>query len=277
MSVSKQADTHDDSSGFEGRFAQSGHALARANKPARVETANYIASVRPLRCREYFQRLPSDGTPGPGSSYCSRRRLRPPPALSETSQPLSVASGTGVVPLCGQASEITLRSRRASERRTAGPYVLEVHVTRDSDAVLGQTAHTSQLGSGASIDSICQVLGISRAEFLQRWKRTAEARVPIVSGVRSAAVSRSIEICRNRQGVPHIFAESNKDLFFGFGYAVGQDRLFQLDWLRRKGAGRLSEIPALRVCLKTSWHERWDCIGSPRPNGHGFRARRRAS
>ena len=100
----------------------------------------------------------------------------------------------------------------------------------------------SQLGSGASIDSICHALGINRAEFLERWKRTAEARVPIASGVRPAAVSRSVEICRNGQGVPHIFAESNADLFFGFGYAVAQDRLFQLDWLRRKGAGRLSEI-----------------------------------
>ncbi len=100
----------------------------------------------------------------------------------------------------------------------------------------------SQLGSGVSIDSLSGTLGIGRTEFLERWKRTAEARVPIVSGVRPAAVSRSVEICRNGQGVPHIFAESNADLFFGFGYAVAQDRLFQLDWLRRKGAGHLSEI-----------------------------------
>jgi penicillin amidase len=32
------------------------------------------------------------------------------------------------------------------------------------------------------------------------------------------------------------------DLFFGFGYAMSQDRLFQLDYRRRKGLGRLSEI-----------------------------------
>jgi penicillin G amidase len=100
----------------------------------------------------------------------------------------------------------------------------------------------SQLGNGQSIDSVCASLGISREEFHERWKRTAASRVPRMSGDRSADVSRSVEICRNGQGVPHIFAESNADLFFGFGYAVGQDRLFQLDWLRRKGAGRLSEI-----------------------------------
>lgn len=66
--------------------------------------------------------------------------------------------------------------------------------------------------------------------------------MPKASGVQVAVVDRPVEICRNHQGVPHIFAESDADLFFGFGYAVSQDRLFQLDWLRRKGAGRLSEI-----------------------------------
>ncbi len=100
----------------------------------------------------------------------------------------------------------------------------------------------TQLGNGEPIDSLCRVVGISRADFLERFKCTAESRAPVDSGIQRAAVSRPVEICRNRQGVPQIFAESDADLFFGFGYAVAQDRLFQLDWLRRKGAGRLSEI-----------------------------------
>ena len=62
--------------------------------------------------------------------------------------------------------------------------------------------------------------------------------MPKASGVQVAAVDRPVEICRNHQGVPHIFAESDADLFFGFGYADAQDRLFQLDWLRRKGCGK---------------------------------------
>ncbi len=131
------------------------------------------------------------------------------------------------------------RERRASVRRL---FLL----LRASDARQRCSAWISlalgQLGSGISIDSLSRALGISRTEFLERWKHTAESRVPSVSGVRRTTVSRTVEICRNAQGVPHIFAESNADLFFGFGYAMGQDRLFQLDWLRRKGAGRLSEI-----------------------------------
>ncbi len=57
-----------------------------------------------------------------------------------------------------------------------------------------------------------------------------------------APVSRPVEIERDKFGIPHIYATSDADLFIALGYAMAQDRLFQLDWLRRKGAGRLAEI-----------------------------------
>ena len=43
-------------------------------------------------------------------------------------------------------------------------------------------------------------------------------------------------------GVPHISAENEEDLFFAQGYAVAQDRLWQMDFLRRVASGRLAEI-----------------------------------
>ena len=43
-------------------------------------------------------------------------------------------------------------------------------------------------------------------------------------------------------GIPHIHADTDSDLFFGFGYAMASDRLFQMDYLRRKGRGRLAEV-----------------------------------
>ena len=39
-----------------------------------------------------------------------------------------------------------------------------------------------------------------------------------------------------------MYADDDTDLFFGFGLATAQDRLFQLDYLRRKACGRLSEV-----------------------------------
>jgi penicillin amidase len=37
-------------------------------------------------------------------------------------------------------------------------------------------------------------------------------------------------------------AQQDADLFFGYGYAMAQDRLWQMDYLRRKALGRLSEV-----------------------------------
>src|SRR5262249_34937368 len=51
-----------------------------------------------------------------------------------------------------------------------------------------------------------------------------------------------VTIARDEFGVPHIFAKTNRGLFQGFGYAVAQDRLWQLEFFRRIGYGTLSEI-----------------------------------
>ena len=51
-----------------------------------------------------------------------------------------------------------------------------------------------------------------------------------------------VTIYRDEFGVPHIFAETNYGLFVGYGYAVAQDRLWQLELFRRAAYGRLAEI-----------------------------------
>lgn len=99
-----------------------------------------------------------------------------------------------------------------------------------------------RLGSGESIDSVCNGAGITRSEFDTWWRETIEACAVPGSGLVSVGVSSEVSIRRDSHGIPHIFAENDRDLFFGFGFAMAEDRLFQLDWLRRKGLGRLSEI-----------------------------------
>ncbi|MFQ5854416.1 MAG: penicillin acylase family protein [Anaerolineae bacterium] len=51
-----------------------------------------------------------------------------------------------------------------------------------------------------------------------------------------------VEIIRDRWGVPHIYAETAHDLFFGQGFVHAQDRLWEMDFQRRLAAGRLSEV-----------------------------------
>ena len=99
-----------------------------------------------------------------------------------------------------------------------------------------------RLGDGESVQAVCAAGGLSRAEFDAWWQEETRARVPGQSGSQPAAVNGVVRIDRNSWGIPHISADTDEDLFFGFGYAMAQDRLFQLDYLRRKAAGRLSEI-----------------------------------
>jgi len=49
-------------------------------------------------------------------------------------------------------------------------------------------------------------------------------------------------IIRDRFGIPHILAQTNRGLFVAYGYAVAQDRLWQLETHRRAGRGTLSEM-----------------------------------
>ena len=52
----------------------------------------------------------------------------------------------------------------------------------------------------------------------------------------------TVRIYRDDFGTPHIFAETNRGLFEAYGYAVAQDRLWQLELNRRAARGRLAEI-----------------------------------
>ncbi|MEM9395376.1 MAG: penicillin acylase family protein [Pseudomonadota bacterium] len=56
-----------------------------------------------------------------------------------------------------------------------------------------------------------------------------------------------LEIVRDTHNVPHIFGESDADVFFGLGYAHAQDRLWQMMMLRRTAQGRLSELFGTRT------------------------------
>jgi penicillin amidase len=59
---------------------------------------------------------------------------------------------------------------------------------------------------------------------------------------RVAGISAPVSIERDVHGVPTIRAASAADALFGLGYAHAQDRLWQMEFQRRVGNGRLSEV-----------------------------------
>ena len=57
-----------------------------------------------------------------------------------------------------------------------------------------------------------------------------------------AGLTARVDIIRDADDIPHIFASTKADALFGLGYAHAQDRLWQMEFQRRIGNGRLSEI-----------------------------------
>lgn len=55
-------------------------------------------------------------------------------------------------------------------------------------------------------------------------------------------LEKSVEIIRDEQGINHIYAQTQHDLFFAQGYAAAKDRLFQFEIWRRRATGTVSEI-----------------------------------
>ncbi len=51
-----------------------------------------------------------------------------------------------------------------------------------------------------------------------------------------------VKVYRDQRGVPHIYAENEHDLYRVTGYIMAQERLWQMDLLRRVTLGRISEI-----------------------------------
>lgn len=67
--------------------------------------------------------------------------------------------------------------------------------------------------------------------------------LPVVSGtLKLPGATAPIEVLRDEYGIPHIRAASEADAIFGLGVVHAQDRLWQLEFQRRLGAGRLAEI-----------------------------------
>ena len=71
----------------------------------------------------------------------------------------------------------------------------------------------------------------------------AQAALPQLDGrIQVSGLSGGVTVTRDGHGVPTIEAATLDDLFFAQGYVTAQDRLWQMDVMRRFGSGELSEI-----------------------------------
>lgn len=78
-----------------------------------------------------------------------------------------------------------------------------------------------------------------------RWFLTglSRRRFPQVDGnIQLKGLNSSVEVLRDRWGIPHIYASNLNDLFFAQGFVHAQDRLWQMELNRHTAQGRLSEL-----------------------------------
>lgn len=76
-----------------------------------------------------------------------------------------------------------------------------------------------------------------------------------------AGLQGEVEIVRDNHAIPHIFAETDEDVFFGLGFAHAQDRLWQMTLMRRTAQGRLSELFGERTLELDDYLRRLDLYG----------------
>ncbi|QCP85565.1 penicillin acylase family protein [Cereibacter sphaeroides] len=78
---------------------------------------------------------------------------------------------------------------------------------------------------------------------------------------RIEGLSGPVEIVRNDANVPHIFGQTDEDVYFALGFAHAQDRLWQMVTMRRTAQGRLSEVFGERTLKIDELMRRYDLYG----------------
>ncbi|MHA6803787.1 penicillin acylase family protein [Salinifilum ghardaiensis] len=85
--------------------------------------------------------------------------------------------------------------------------------------------------------------GVSRRSTLAAAAALGASAVAApVAGAAGRSLGAGVTVVRDTWGTPHIYAASRHGLFYGYGYSIAEDRLFQLDMARRSFTGRVAEV-----------------------------------
>ncbi len=95
---------------------------------------------------------------------------------------------------------------------------------------------------GSIVALLLAVLLVGGSLFIRRTFPTINGTVRVPGPLSSWSLHSSVEVYRDKWGIPHIYADDAEDLFFAQGYVTAQDRLWQMEMNRRIGSGTLSEV-----------------------------------
>ncbi len=98
---------------------------------------------------------------------------------------------------------------------------------------------------GEPAERVAREHGVGPAT-LGRWARAhLRSKQPVAPNTveeTSGLVRQRVRLRRDTWGIAHISAADERDLFFGLGYAMAQERLWQLDYQRRLVRGELAAV-----------------------------------
>ncbi|MCC7415851.1 MAG: penicillin acylase family protein [Acidobacteria bacterium] len=90
--------------------------------------------------------------------------------------------------------------------------------------------------------AVCVALCLPAVSACRRSPPPPPLTAQVDGQIALPGISAPVRIVRDRWGVPHIYAQSQEDLFVAQGFVQAQDRLFQMDLWRRSVQGRLSQV-----------------------------------
>src|SRR4026208_1238357 len=90
----------------------------------------------------------------------------------------------------------------------------------------------------AAVGLFARVVTSGQGTSDSRFDELARASLSQIDGKLAIPGLRdTVDVIRDRWGVPHIYAKNTDDLFFAQGYVQAQDRLWQMELWRRYNAG----------------------------------------
>ena len=128
------------------------------------------------------------------------------------------------------------------------------------------------LQEAIDVDAAASELGVSRRSVLDLKRRYLHSKLPTVDATTSAPVDAPTTIRRDEWGVAHIEATSVSDCYAALGYAMAQDRLWQLDHMRRLAHGQLAEVLGPRYLRQDRLHRTIGLTSSARAAVAGMSA-----
>ncbi|MBD7907394.1 penicillin acylase family protein [Sporosarcina gallistercoris] len=104
--------------------------------------------------------------------------------------------------------------------------------------------HKKRMGKPAKVILwiLATLVAIAAAALIFINVYIGKSKAVIEGNVQLSVLDDNVTVTRDENGVPHLDAKSDADLYRAQGYVHAQDRLFQMDLARRQASGRLSEV-----------------------------------